>query len=245
VPALLGKEDVRREVWKWMEKEDVARFPTPVQHRIPNFKGAEKAAEKLTDQPEFEVAHVVKVNPDSPQTHVRRGVLSHGKVLIMPSPRLRKGFLILDPSRIPARSYGKASTIKGSFRLGRPCPLQKLPHVDLIVAGSVAVTEDGVRIGKGGGYSEIEYGILRELNLVSEETPIFTTVHDIQIVEKAPPREVHDFLLDVIITPTRVIRTERKHPQPKGIIWENISRERIDNMLVLKELKEYADKVSK
>ncbi len=245
MPALLRKEDVRREVWEWMQKEDVARFPTPIQHRIPNFKGAENAAEKLMDQPEFEAAQVVKVNPDSPQTHVRRGVLSHGKVLIMPSPRLRKGFLILDPAKIPAKSYGKASTIKGSFRLGRPCQLQKLPYIDLIVAGSVAVTEDGVRIGKGGGYSEIEYGILRELDLVSEETPIFTTVHDIQIIEKAPPREVHDFILDVIITPTRVIRTDRKHPQPKGIIWKNISRERIDSMLILKELKNYASKVSK
>ena len=41
--------------------------------------------------------------PDSPQAHVRRGVLLSGKLLIMPSPRLRKGFMLLDPKKIPRR----------------------------------------------------------------------------------------------------------------------------------------------
>ncbi len=93
-----------------------------------------------------------------------------------------------------------------------------------------------MRIGKGGGYSEIEYGILRELGLISEETPIFTTVHDIQIIGKAPRME-HDFVVDAIFTPKKIVRVERKYSQPKGIIWENLTEQQLREMPILHELK--------
>ena len=111
-----------------------------------------------------------------------------------------------------------------------------MPKVDLIVAGSVAVSKDGVRIGKGGGYSEIEYGILRDLDLINEETPVFTTVNDIQIINTAP-KEEHDFVVDAIITPSKVVRIERKYSQPKGIIWEKLTKQQLNNIKSLQELK--------
>ncbi len=129
------KKAIREEVWRLMEESGVSRFPKPIAGRIPNFEGSERAARKLVSQPEFQKARVVKVNPDSPQTHVRRSVLLSGKVLIMPTPRLRKGFMLLDPTKIPRRFFAKASTIRGAFKLGRLCPLEELPDVDLIVAG--------------------------------------------------------------------------------------------------------------
>ena len=192
----MGKEVIRREVWRLMEESGISRFPKPIVGRIPNFVGSERAAERLSGQQEFQNARVVKVNPDSPQTRVRRRVLLCGKLLITPSPRMRKGFTLLDPKKTPKRYFVQATTIRGSFKYGRACPLEELPNVDLIVAGSVAVSRDGVRIGKGRGYSELEYGILRELNLIGEETPVFTTVHDIQIIDKEPE-------LDVTITKSK------------------------------------------
>jgi 5-formyltetrahydrofolate cyclo-ligase len=219
-----------------MEHAGITRFPKPVVGRIPNFVGTEKATELLIHQIEFQRARVVKVNPDSPQTLVRKNVLSHGKRLVMPSPRLRKGFLLLDPTRIPRTLVPKASTIRGALTYGTHQSLQELPSIDLIVTGSVAVTRLGVRIGKGGGYSEIEYGILRELTLINEETPVFTTIHDLQIVDDAP-QEAHDFLVDAIFTPTTVIRVNRTRPQPKGIIWEKLKKHQLNTMPVLRELK--------
>ncbi len=231
------KEEIRKKVWELLDQSGVSRFPRPVVGRIPNFEGAERAAEMLAVLPEFQRASVVKVNPDSPQKAVRRAVLSEGKVLVMPSPRLRRGFLVLN-SIIRGADLGMASTIRGVLRYGRPCGIEDLPRVDLIIAGSVAVSRSGARVGKGGGYSEIEYGILRDLGLLNEETPVFTTVHNLQIVERVP-KEDHDFLVDAIVTPAKVIRVVRGENQPTGIIWEKLTPHMLASMPILRELKDY------
>jgi len=241
---LLDKETIRTRVWRLLEEAKVSKFPKPITGRIPNFVGSEEAAKRLFSQPEFRKAEVIKVNPDSPQAPVRLGVLMHGKVVVMPTPRLKGGFLLLNPKCIPKRHLRRASTIRGAFKYGESCPLEDLPKVDLLVVGSVAVSLDGVRVGKGGGYSELEYAILRELELIDEATPIYTTVHDLQIVNDAP-REEHDLTVDVIITPTRVLRLNRKYRQPKGIIWSKLKPEDIERMPVLSKLKNLSKEISK
>jgi 5-formyltetrahydrofolate cyclo-ligase len=185
---------------------------------------------------EFQNAKTVKVNPDSPQRQVRLEVLSHGKILLMPTPRLRSGFILLDDN-VPRNRLKLASSIRGAFMLGRRVSLDKVPAIDLVIVGSVAVAPDGGRIGKGEGYSEMEYGVLRELGLVSESTPVITTVHESQIVASVP-LEDHDIAVDYIVTPTRVLATERTKPRPAGIIWSKISPEMMERMPVLKELRE-------
>ena len=85
------KAAIRKKVWEFMEKNDIANFPRPVYNRIPNFKGANQAGQKVKDLKEFQTARTVKVNPDKPQEEVRYQVLDHGKDLIVPTPRLSKG----------------------------------------------------------------------------------------------------------------------------------------------------------
>jgi len=185
---------------------------------------------------EFQNAKTVKVNPDSPQRQVRLEVLSHGKILLMPTPRLRSGFILLDDN-VPRDRVKLASSIRGAFTLGRKVLLDNVPAIDLVVVGSVAVAQDGGRIGKGEGFSEMEYGILRELELVTESTPVITTVHESQIVASVP-LEDHDIAVDYIVTPTRVLATGRLKPRPAGIIWSKVSPEMMERMPVLKELRE-------
>lgn len=233
----IEKEAIRRRVWRIMDESEVSRFPKPVVGRIPNFEGAETAAKKLANLPEFKAASVVKVNPDSPQASVRRETLLSGRILVMPTPRLREGFLLLDSRDIPREALRESSTIRGAFKYGSSIGIEDLPRVDVVVAGSVAVSPNGGRIGKGGGYSEIEYGILRQLGLVGEETPVLTTVHDVQILDRLPVEE-HDFSVDVIVTPKKVIRTGRKRRQPRGIIWDKVTPKMLEEMSVLKELRE-------
>ena len=96
---MLDKEAIRTRIWRLLEEAGASKFPKPIIGRIPNFVGSEKAAKRLFTQPEFLKAKVLKVNPDSPQAPVRLGALMHKKIVVMPTPRLKRGFLLLDPKR--------------------------------------------------------------------------------------------------------------------------------------------------
>lgn len=227
------KDALRKFVWRLMEERGVVLFPKPAEGRIPNFIGAEEAARRLSLQKEWGNAGVVFLNPDSPQRHVRYLGLSQGKVIVMATPRLREGFLLLDPEEIPSGRFYEASTISGAFKYGRKIGLD-VPKVDLKVTGSVAVDERGGRLGKGHGYSDLEYGILGEIGAIGSNTPIATTVHDLQIVEEVP-MEHRDMPVSLIVTPTRVIRTER-FGEPK-LLWELVTPELEREIPLLRELR--------
>ena len=93
-----SKDQVRRAVWRAMDREGVSRFPG-AEGRIPNFAGAKLAAQKLAAHRLWKRAKVIKANPDSPQTHARRLALEEGKKLVMAVPRLRDQhpFRLSDP----------------------------------------------------------------------------------------------------------------------------------------------------
>src|SRR3954451_12168844 len=201
------KQTARERAWAALNDAGASRFPRPIHGRIPNFAGSEIAARALVETPEFRQARVVKVNPDAPQRYLRAEVLRAGKILLAPTPRLREGFVVLDPSTIDPKAYTKAAAIGGLFQYGRPTPLEDAPRPDLLVVGSVAVSHTGARTGKGEGDGEIEYALLRELGRIDEEPPMATTVHDLQVVE-ALPLEPFDVTVDLIVTPTRLIRVD-------------------------------------
>lgn len=231
-----SKKKLRERMWKYLEDSDLARFPRPVFNRIPNFVGAAQAAMRVREVKDFRKAAAVKVNPDAPQAYVRQIVLEEGKTLLMPTPRLTSGFLRLDSKRIPKHMIRRATSISGAFKLAERISLSDLPRIDLIVAGSVAVSPEGGRIGKGEGYSEIEYGILRERGLVDDKVKIATTVHDCQVVD-AFQVEKHDLPVDYILTPTKLHETNTKLPRPKGIYWDLVTAETLLEMPILAELK--------
>ncbi|KXA89933.1 hypothetical protein AKJ62_02050 [candidate division MSBL1 archaeon SCGC-AAA259D14] len=183
---------------------------------------------------EFQKATHVKVNPDSPQHPVRKKVVNDGKTLYMPTPRLREGFLRITPEDVPCGKESKATTIKHSKKFGEKIDLKDIEEISLVVAGSVAVTKNGKRVGKGGGYSDIEYGILRELEL--GKPPIITTIHPIQIVKNIPT-EAHDISLDWIITPDEIIETNSPFKKPNGINWSILNDEYLKKIPMLKKLK--------
>ncbi|MHA1723026.1 MAG: 5-formyltetrahydrofolate cyclo-ligase [Candidatus Baldrarchaeia archaeon] len=229
------KQKIREYIWNKMEREGIARFPLPCKGRIPNFIGAEKAAGKLRQLPEYKNAKIIFCNPDSPQRPVREMILRDNKILVMATPRLKEGFLILDPSKIPKNKYREASTIRGAFKWGTKTHPSKI-KIDIKITGSVAVSPKGGRVGKGGGYSDLEYGILKEYGAVDERTPIITTVHDIQVVDNIPMTE-HDMPIDIIVTPTKIIRTNTKYKKPRGILWEHLTKEKIEQIPLIKHLR--------
>jgi len=193
------KENLRRRIWKLLTEKGVAIHPLPCFGRIPNFKGSYEAAKNLSETEEWKNAETIVCNPDFAQRWVRFLALKEGKVVIMATPRLKKGYLILHPQEVKGREK-VASTIRGAFRFGKRMEGNVKP--DLIVTGCVAVDLKGNRLGKGGGYGDRE---IRKFRETFGHILVATTVHELQIVENIPT-EPHDEKIDLIATPERVIR---------------------------------------
>jgi 5-formyltetrahydrofolate cyclo-ligase len=226
--VLAAKAALRERVWQSMGKKGIARFPSP-DGRIPNFVGAEAAADALARTPEWERAHTIKSNPDAPQLPVRIRALRDGKLLYMAVPRLaeRDPFFVLDPAQLADPPH-KAATIKGAGRSARTVGPDDMEPLDLVVAGCVAVGEDGARLGKGGGFSDLELAVAAAAGLVTSKTVVATTVHDVQVQPAGRiPVTAHDVFVDLVVTPTRVLRTRRGRRRLPKLDWTALAEEKI------------------
>jgi 5-formyltetrahydrofolate cyclo-ligase len=228
--VLAAKAALRDDVWTAMSAARVARFPGAA-GRIPNFTGAEAAAERLRALPEWQTARTLKANPDTAQLPVRQRALEDGKTVYMAVPRLaaNEPFFALDPDHL-SESPRKAASISGAARSARQVTLAELPEVNLVVMGSVAVSEDGSRLGKGGGFADLEFALATAAGLIGPHTVSVTTVHEIQVQPTGSiPVTDHDVPVDLIVTPERVIDCRPLHgPRPPvGIRWEDLTDEKI------------------
>jgi 5-formyltetrahydrofolate cyclo-ligase len=229
-----SKQEAREAVWDLLASERAARFPFPARGRIPNFSGAEQAARRLLEHRLFDGVQRIKVNPDAPQRAVRLSALQKGITVIVPTPRLRGGFQLFDPERIPEERLEDAATLSRGGPWAKGISADALPPVDLIVTGCVAVTPEGKRCGKGHGYGDLEYGIFRELGY--PEVPVLTSVHELQVVDDFPA-DPHDLPVWVIATPERIIEVAEPRPAPRGIDWSLLSEEDLEDMPMLKTLR--------
>jgi 5-formyltetrahydrofolate cyclo-ligase len=228
--VLAAKAALRDEVWSAMSAARVARFPGAA-GRIPNFTGAEAAAQRLRGVQAWQHARALKANPDSAQWPVRQRALEDGKTVYMAVPRLAgpEPFFALDPDHLsePPR---KAASISGAARSARRATLAELAPVDLVVMGCVAAGEDGARLGKGGGFADLEFALATAAGLIGPETMCVTTVHELQVRPAgAIPLTGHDVPLDLIVTPERVIDCRPgRGPRPAaGIRWADLTEEKI------------------
>jgi 5-formyltetrahydrofolate cyclo-ligase len=229
-----SKEEVRHDVWRAMDREGVARFPG-AEGRIPNFAGAKGAAERLGRHPAWQNAEVIKANPDSPQTHARRMALQQGKTLVMAVPRLRDQhpFRLLDPRKLGESELKEAATIKGALKHGKVIDLDQVPALDLVLTGSVAVNLKGARLGKGGGFSDLEYALLAEAGRIDRRTVVATTVHPIQILRENLLMTGHDIPVNLVATPRAVIEVDGAYSRPSRILWDHLQPPQIHEIPVL------------
>jgi 5-formyltetrahydrofolate cyclo-ligase len=239
-PELLAeKAGLRERVWDAMAVKGIGRFPGPA-NRIPNFVGSERAARMLAGTDEWWNATTIKSNPDSPQLPVRVRALKDGKLVYMAVPRLAGAdpFFVLDPNHL-ADPPARAASIKGASRSARTVAIDAMTPVDLVVTGCVAVGEDGARLGKGGGFSDLEFALAAAAGLVDEATVVVTTVHDVQVQPPGTiPTVPHDMRVDVIATPTTVVRCPRpaRHRLP-ALAWDELTEEKVEAIPVLGRLR--------
>ena len=232
---------IRENVWTALETARVV-LGRSVHDKIPHFLGCEDAAALVSELPEWQAARAVKSNPDQAQRPLRQLALEQGKLLYMAVPRLKdeRVFVELDPAR-PEVDPRKASTISGAFKVGRPVYVHEMQSVDVVISGSVAVNRRGVRIGKGGGFADLEYGLAAEAGILTLDTPVITTVHPMQVLDEELPWTQHDVPLDFVITVDEVIRCvgdRERFPRPQGIYWEDLDERKIRSIPLLVKLRE-------
>ncbi|GGM74652.1 5-formyltetrahydrofolate cyclo-ligase [Longimycelium tulufanense] len=230
-----AKWSTRERIWSVLDLRGVAH-PPGASGRIPHFVGAELAARQLARLPEWSTARTVKSVPDKAQRPVRALALEQGKLVYMAVPMLAedKPFYRLDPATLEVPPK-QAADRRVARQMGEPVDVSDMQPVDLVVCGSVAVNLEGVRIGKGAGYSDIEIALLHEAGLVTDRTVIATTVHDLQVLEEPLPEAEHDFRVDIVVTPHEIIRclSGRKRA---GLVWNSLSAEKIATIPVLSAL---------
>ncbi|KAJ7525060.1 hypothetical protein O6H91_17G034500 [Diphasiastrum complanatum] len=196
---------------------------------------------QVVSLPEFEAASALKVSSDIGQKQIRYLALRGGKVLVTPQPRLQSGFFsVLEPETLDPKLYQEVATAAGVAKYARHLGLGARFKVDLVIVGSVAVDPStGARLGEGEGLTDLEYGFLRLIGAIDDSTVIVTSVHDKQLVNDIPVGKlaVHDFPVDVICTPTQIIRTNTTIAKPKGIFWEMLSPEKFVQFRILQELR--------
>jgi 5-formyltetrahydrofolate cyclo-ligase len=228
-----AKQDIRQRVWERLDRAGVTRHPAGVYGKIPNFLGADAAADRLAALPAWRSATVVKANPDKAQVPVRARALADGKRLYMAVPKLadERPFVLLDPTVLRISPH-EAAWKSGALAAGRKVAVEELSPVDLVVCGSVAVNRNGARIGKGGGFSDLEVALLQDAGLLHSDTLLVTTVHPLQIVHEPLPEAEHDFRVHLIVTADEMISCRPSRP-PSGLLWERLDRDRITAMPAL------------
>ena len=202
------KELLRKSIYDKLFNEGQSLRPNGDYGKIPDFKGKDIAAELLSFTDEWKESKTIFCSPDSAQIPVRYLALKNDKNLIMASPNLKHGYLYLEGNRLNGKE-SEASTKEGAFEYcsrffdfgGDSFDID----IDMVVEGSVGVDRLGNRIGKGKGFADREIEDLFNKDLISENTPLVTTIHPFQLVEHVP-MEIHDRKLNMIVTTDEIIR---------------------------------------
>ncbi|MEG4488153.1 5-formyltetrahydrofolate cyclo-ligase [Microcoleus sp. D2_18a_B4] len=238
------KDYLRSEIWSLL-KQQAASIGNPFGH-IPNFVGADLAAERLATLPIWQQAKTIKCNPDSAQIPVRMRALQDGKRLYMAVPRLTddRCFVELTAEDLQRQniSIAESAIARKALACGKLVSFAEMEPIDLVIVGCVAVTRNGGRTGKGAGFADLELAMLEEFGLIKTDTPIVTTVHPLQIVEDSRlPMQAHDWALNWIVTAEEVIETNTIYPRPKGLNWDNIRPEQLEQIPILRKLRARLD----
>lgn len=232
---------VRQRIWEKLAQvaRPDARFHLNFSEVIPDFEGAEAAADRVEALPAYKASRLAFVTPDNSLVELRRRMIAAGKPFIVSTYNMLRGFRLIAPGTVPAGHELYAAWLDGLEHFGTPISLEdiaRLGRFDFMATGASAVSIGGIRFGKGHGYFDLEWGLFSDIGLVDDVTPVVAIVHDVQVVEDKLPVSETDIIVDQIATPTRLIAVERQIRRPRGIKWPLITADQIATMPPLREL---------
>ncbi|MFD2174823.1 5-formyltetrahydrofolate cyclo-ligase [Rhodobacter lacus] len=227
----------------WTRLHDVARpdtrFHLNFAEVIPDFEGSEQAIDRLIADPDYQASRFAFITPDNCLCDLRMRMIEAGKPFVMSTYGIYRGFLYLDPGKVPAGAARYASWLDGMEYFGTPITLAQIAQMgrfDYLVTGASAVSMNGVRFGKGHGFFDLEWGMFTDLGLVGEQTPVHAVVHDVQVVQEQLQPSETDILVDKIFTPGGAHEIGRRAQRPRGVKWPLLDPKQIAQTPPLQEL---------
>lgn len=123
---------------------------------------------------------------DRAQEPIKMEVLKAGKNLYVPPAReaeIPSIFTqVVCAADVDTKILRKNVRLQGESETKKEIGIDTDIKLDLLIVGSVAVSKLGQRIGKGNGYVDLDVGLLSHLNVITKDTIIVTTVHDVQVI---------------------------------------------------------------
>lgn len=239
------KADVRARVWEQLRKVAYpdSRFHYDFSSFITDFQGSEDANRTLLSLPCFRDSPCVFITPDNCLEFLREQALEAGIKVLTTTYGIRRGFKLLDPALTDRSLYKYASTLDGMERVATPVSLADIVdmrlQVGLMVTGTGAINEQGIRFGKGHGFFDLEWAMLYSLGVVDTATTTAAVVHDCQVLrgEQLLP-EVYDTVCDLVVTPTTMFSRVDAAAKPTcGILWDRLEPNMLQDIPPLQELK--------
>lgn len=234
---------LRRVIWDRLIEvaRPDSRFHFDFANFIPDFEGSRRCVDAIRRMPEYREARTIVVTADNSLEVFRERALADGKRLVVCTYGLLRGFVLVRGKRVRPEDRPLAATLDGMERCGKRLSYEELRAagpLDLMVTGAAAVSREGVHFGKGHGYLELVWGLLSEMAIVGQQTPLIASVHECQVVEESAPRAAYDVTVDVIVTPSEVVRC-RPLPKPVGLSWERLPRRFVETRPYFEEVRQF------
>uniref|UniRef100_A0A1B0B7G4 C2H2-type domain-containing protein n=1 Tax=Glossina palpalis gambiensis TaxID=67801 RepID=A0A1B0B7G4_9MUSC len=243
------KRSLRVQTWRKLQENKYGVGFNRIFNRIPDFVNSDKAALMLAETDEFKNATNIKIMIDRALHVAKFQALLANKNLYLPGTRDSKAlYLKVDvPPNATDEQKKEILNVQDVQNHRTEISLDTKIKLDMVVIGSVVVSRDGYRIGRGNGFNDLDIGLLTETGALTPETIIVTLVHDAQVVDNLPTNlfQKYDTPVDLIVTPTEVIHVDKRLPRPTGIFWELLSERRLKIIPVLQVLKETLEKEGK
>lgn len=240
------RTEQREQVWEKLREvaHPDSRFGWDFGEFIADYKGSQNGAERLLELAEEHTCESWFVTPDNNLDPLREQLIERDTSFLMPTYGIRRGFLQLDPEDVPAGDAAFASVLDGMNKFAERRPLESLETdhspLDIMVTGASFVTQDGLRMGKGHGFFDLEWAMLREIGLATEDTIVVAAVHDVQFLKENKRSgdmvAEHDTIVDHIVTPSEIHHVENAPSKPEGIHWDLLPEDEIRAMPPLETL---------
>jgi len=236
----MDKNQIRKSIWKKLIKvaKPDSRFHLNFEEYIPDFSESENAHRLIYEDDTYKNSEFIFITPDNCLEKIREQSLLDKKTIIVSTYGIYRGFVMLSNENVPKGSEKFASTLDGMEFFGNNISLKSInKKFDLLITGASAVSNNGVRFGKGHGFFDLEWGMFFDMKYVDEETQVYAVIHEIQKVNFDLEPSETDILVDKIYTNINKYKTERKIKRPMGIFWDKLEPGMLEKTPPLQELK--------